>query len=111
MRMSDIRRATNLIFGDTKLKLGIFGFNGPGTAFTTAPEMFQPTWENSLTVAEMADSLGIEAQIPYQRWKAAATSAKSRCLESTTWAAAVSARTAASCVMATTHVPSLAPVV
>lgn len=109
--MSDIRRATNPIFGDNKLKLGIFGFNGPGTAFTTAPEKFNPTWENSNTVAQLADSLGIETLIPYQRWKSAATSTKSSAMESTTWAAAVSARTAASCVMATTHVPSLAPVV
>jgi alkanesulfonate monooxygenase SsuD/methylene tetrahydromethanopterin reductase-like flavin-dependent oxidoreductase (luciferase family) len=109
--MTDIRSATNPIFGDNKLKLGVFGANGPGTAFTTVPELFQPTWENSIQVTQWADQMGIEANIPYQRFKAFNRHDLSQSMESSAWASAVCARTTDSCVMATTHVPTLAPVV
>lgn len=111
MSSSDPRSGTNPIFGSNKLKLGLFGFNGPGVAFTTVPELFKPTWANTDRIARIVDSIGIEALVPYSRWKAFHRHDHGQSLETSTWAAAVSARTTHACVMTTTHVPAYAPVI
>jgi alkanesulfonate monooxygenase SsuD/methylene tetrahydromethanopterin reductase-like flavin-dependent oxidoreductase (luciferase family) len=107
----DLRSATNPLFNDNRLKLGVFGANGPGVAFTTVPELFKPTWANSSAVARLADQTGIETIVPYARWKALGKSDHSRSFETSTWASAVSAQTHQSCVMSTTHVQAYHPVV
>jgi alkanesulfonate monooxygenase SsuD/methylene tetrahydromethanopterin reductase-like flavin-dependent oxidoreductase (luciferase family) len=109
--MRDSRGGTNPLFNSNRLKLGVFGINGPGVAFTTVPELFNPTWENSLAVGRLADRVGIEAIVPYARWKALGHSDHSRSFETSTWASAISAQTGDSCVMSTTHVQAYHPVV
>jgi alkanesulfonate monooxygenase SsuD/methylene tetrahydromethanopterin reductase-like flavin-dependent oxidoreductase (luciferase family) len=109
--MPDPRGGTNPLFNNNRLKLGVFGANGPGVAFTTVPELFKPTWENSSAVGRLADRVGLEAIVPYARWKALGTSDHSRSFETSTWASAVSAQTSESCVMSTTHVQAYHPVV
>lgn len=109
--MSDPRCETNPIFGANRLKLGVFGLNGPGVAFTTVPELFDPTWANSDEVTRIADAMGIEALVPYSRWKAFHRKDHGQALETSAWAAAASVRTHRACVMSTTHVPAYAPVI
>lgn len=111
MAIDDPRSETNPIFGRNKLKLGVFGVNGPGVAFTTVPELFKPTWANSDEVTRMADALGVEAVVPYARWKAFNRHDHGQALETSSWAAAASARTSHACIMSTTHVPAYAPVI
>jgi dimethylsulfone monooxygenase len=52
-----------------KVKLGIFGINGKGTANTRVPNFRRPTWEANLRAARLADDAGLEAIVPYARWK------------------------------------------
>ena len=109
--MDDPRSDTNPLFNANKLKLGIFGTNGPGVAFTHVPELFKPTWKNSSQIAVQADRLGIETIVPYARWKAMGTSDHSRSFETTTWAAALSDRVDYSSVMSTMHIQAYHPVI
>src|SRR4029450_6069239 len=47
---------TNALFNDNRLKLGVFGLNvSNGCAATTAEGHLQPTWQNNLDIAVMAD--------------------------------------------------------
>src|SRR2546422_7162671 len=49
-------RSTNALFNDNRLKLGVFGLNvSNGCAATTAEGHLQPTWQNNLDIAVMAD--------------------------------------------------------
>ena len=61
--------ALNPIFGPNKLKLGIFGTNGKGTSNTLMPGFHRPTWDANLRTAKLADDAGLEAIVPYARWK------------------------------------------
>jgi alkanesulfonate monooxygenase SsuD/methylene tetrahydromethanopterin reductase-like flavin-dependent oxidoreductase (luciferase family) len=48
----------------------VFGLNvSHGCAATTAEGHLQPTWQNNLDMAVMADRAGIEALVPLARWK------------------------------------------
>jgi len=107
------RDATNPIFNANKLKLGVFGINGPGTVMTTHPDRFTPTWQASLAVAQIADRAGFEAVVPYSRWKpfGPAGHVTGTTLDTFTWAAGVSALTRNSGVFATCHTPTLHPLV
>ncbi|MGK2909491.1 MAG: LLM class flavin-dependent oxidoreductase [Sphingobium sp.] len=108
--MTDSRSLTNPLFNDNRLKLGVFGANGPGVAFTSVPELFKPTWENSSAVGRLADRIGLEAIVPYARWKAIRSDHASS-FETSTWAAAISAQTQRASVMSTTHVQAYHPVI
>ena len=53
---------TNALFNDNRLKLGVFGLNvSNGCAATTAEGHLEPTWQNNVAIAVMADRAGIEA--------------------------------------------------
>ncbi|HVG51824.1 MAG TPA: LLM class flavin-dependent oxidoreductase [Xanthobacteraceae bacterium] len=103
----DPRAATNPLFNDNRLKLGIFAANGSGGAMTTVPEQFQLTWPNTLDVAQEADRAGLEALVPYARWRSfvGPEHRSGRVFESLTWAAGLAAQTNYSAVMSTCHVP------
>ena len=65
---------TNALFNDNRLKLGVFGLNvSNGCAATTAEGHLQPTWQNNLDIAVMADRAGIEALVPVSSIKATGT--------------------------------------
>ena len=49
--------------GENPLKLGIFCTNTL-SALTTVPELFKPTWDNCVRVAQLADAMGLEAIVP-----------------------------------------------
>jgi len=85
---------TNALFNDNRLKLGVFGLNvSNGCAATTAEGHLQPTWQNNLDIAVMADRAGIEALVPVARWKGfgGKTNFNGTCFETYTWAAGLAA--------------------
>lgn len=109
----DPRAATNPLFGTNKLKLGVFALNAEINVMTTAPEKFNPTWTNGVTVAEIADRAGYEALVPYARWGSWGPGAQhytARSFENLTWAASIAAKTRHACVMSTIQVATLHPI-
>ncbi|WP_439815644.1 LLM class flavin-dependent oxidoreductase [Zavarzinia sp. CC-PAN008] len=103
----------NPLFGPNRLKLGVFGSNGPGITMTRAPQLYRPTWANTVAVARAADEAGLEALVPYARWHpfGPPEHPSGHTFETMTWAAAMAALTQRICVMATCHVPMFHPIV
>jgi FMNH2-dependent dimethyl sulfone monooxygenase len=107
-----INRSPNPIFNDNKLKLGTFCTNTIPN-MSTVPEILQPTWANTLASAHLADNAGLEAIIPIARWKGylddKAEHPSNTVFETFTWAAGVAAATKYSAVFATSHAPTMHP--
>ncbi len=110
-RRDDPRSATNPLFGDNRMKLGVFAFNGAAATMTTVPEQYELPWPNSRDVAREADQAGFEALVPYARWRSFvdAEHRSGRVFETLTWAAALAAATSHSAIMSTCHVPLVHP--
>jgi len=111
--MAGVKNSTNPIFNDNKLKLGTFCTNTiPNMSFV--PEMRMPTWENTLAAARLADEAGLEAIVPIARWKGYLDEKPEHrsniILETFTWAAGMAASTKYSAVFATSHAPTMHPV-
>ncbi len=67
-KFEELRRATNPLFNDRKLKLGTFCTNlSGGCAFTTMPGTLDITWPNTLRLAQIADQMEFEALVPVGR--------------------------------------------
>ena len=107
-------RTENPIFNANKLKLGIFGLNGKGTANTTAPEVHRPEWKRVRKAAQLADVMGLEAIVAYSRWKAHEAGKLEHqsgvILDPFTWAAGIAEATQHAGVFATSHAPTIHPV-
>ncbi|GAA1857926.1 hypothetical protein GCM10009836_42600 [Pseudonocardia ailaonensis] len=104
----------NPIFGPNRLKMGLFGLNGKGTANTLVPEVHTPTWEKNLRAAQLADAAGLEAIVPYARWKGHQVGRPDHpsgvVLEPFTWAAGIAQATRHAAVFATSHAPTMHPI-
>ena len=74
-KIDDARRVTNPLFNDDKFKLGVFGFNGKAAQLTHGPGP-DVTWARSSLIAGLADAAGLEAIVPYTRWRAALRSTR-----------------------------------
>ncbi|MEJ7685549.1 MAG: LLM class flavin-dependent oxidoreductase [Variovorax sp.] len=111
---SDSRASTNPIFGPNKLKLGVFGLNGKGTANTLVPEAHKPEWPTIIKASQMADAAGLEAIVAYSRWKGHELGKLDHpsgiVLDPFTWAAGVAQATKYSAVFATSHAPTIHPI-
>jgi dimethylsulfone monooxygenase len=108
------RALTNPLYGANRLKLGVFGANvSNGCAATTAPGHLELTWANSRDIVETADRAGFEAAVPVARWRGfgGATNFNGTCFETLAWAAGMGALTRHEAVFATTHVPTIHPIV
>jgi len=69
-KLNELRRATNPLFNDRKLKLGTFCTNlSGGCAITTMPGTLDITWPNTVRLAQLADEMEFEAIVPVGRWK------------------------------------------
>lgn len=105
----------NPLFGGNKLKLGLFCTNGPGAAITLAPEAHDVSWDFSLRTAVAADQAGLEAVVPYARWKAYAENRPGHktgtVFDPFAWAAGLAAVTENIEIFATSHAPTLHPIV
>lgn len=108
------RRATHPIFNDQPLKLGLFGTNcSYGLTISHAETTYEPTWEHTLKIAQKADALGLEALVPVARWRGfgSTTNFNGTCFETYTWATGLAALTSNIGIFATSHLPTLHPIV
>ena len=106
-------RASSM-YGDNRLKLGLFGFNCEGgMAITTAPENWSPTWQNNIEVARKAEEAGLEFVLPIGRWRGygGKSDFQGISLETITWAAGLLANTNRLTVFGTIHAPLFHPIV
>ncbi len=109
----DPRSKTNPLFGQNKLKLGLFGVNvSSGCAITTVEERFRATWSETLAISQIADRFGYEALVPVARWKGfgGETNFNGTNFDTYTWAAGIAQATQRVGVLTTSHVPTVHPV-
>lgn len=98
---------------ENRFKIGIFAANcSGGIACTTVPERWEPTWENNLAIAKMADEAGLEFMLPLGRWAGygGETDHNGTSFETITWAAGLLAATQNIMAFGTVHVALLHPV-
>jgi alkanesulfonate monooxygenase SsuD/methylene tetrahydromethanopterin reductase-like flavin-dependent oxidoreductase (luciferase family) len=106
--------SSNALHGGNRFKLGLFGLNVDNAcAITTIDGVFRPTWPNVRTLTALADAAGFEALVPVARWRGfgGETNFNGACFETFTWAAGVGGATERAAVFATSHVPTIHPIV
>lgn len=105
---------TNPLFNSNKLKLGTFCSNTVAN-MTLVPEQWRPTWANCLEAARVADEAGLEAVVPIARWKGYLDDKpdhpSNEVLDVFTWAAGLSQATRYSSILATSHAPTMHPLI
>jgi FMNH2-dependent dimethyl sulfone monooxygenase len=107
------RRENVPLYNEQKLKLGLFGTNcSYGLTMTTAPTTYEATWPHTTAIAQRADAMGFEMLVPIARWRGfgGTTDFNGECFETYTWAAGVAAATENIQVFATSHVPTVHPI-
>jgi dimethylsulfone monooxygenase len=108
------RRETNPLLNDQPMKLGLFGINcSYGLIVSHAPSSYEVTWEHTKSIAQQADRMGLEVLVPVARWKGfgGSTNFNGNCFETYTWAAAIAEATEHIAVAATSHLPTVHPIV
>jgi alkanesulfonate monooxygenase SsuD/methylene tetrahydromethanopterin reductase-like flavin-dependent oxidoreductase (luciferase family) len=108
------RRLTNPLLGDQKMKLGLFGSNcSYGLIMSHAPSNYKITWEHTKEIARRADEIGFDVMVPVARWKGfgGSTNFNGNCFETYTWAAGIAEATERIAVAATSHLPTIHPIV
>jgi dimethylsulfone monooxygenase len=108
------RREHVPLYNDQKLKLGLFGTNcSYGLTMTQAPTTYRPTWDHTVAVAKRADQMGFEMLVPIARWRGfgGSTDFNGECFETYTWAAGLANETDSIQLFATSHVPTVHPIV
>jgi FMNH2-dependent dimethyl sulfone monooxygenase len=106
--------SSNALYSANRFKLGLFGLNVDNAcAITTIDGVFRPTWPNVKTLTTLADAAGFEALVPVARWRGfgGKTNFNGACFETFTWAAGVGGATERAAVFATSHVPTIHPIV
>ncbi len=106
-------RTGTRIFNANRFKLGLFGQNcSGGITMTGAPERWDPSWDNNVAAARLADEAGLEFLLPVARWHGYQGEADpaGASLETLTWAAGLLAATDEVVIFATVHVPLVHPV-
>ena len=110
----ETRRRLNPLFNDNKLKLGLFGVNvSNGCAITTVEDRHTVSWPTNLAIAQRADKYGYEAMVPVARWRGfgGESNFNGTNFETYTWAAGLGQATKDICVLTTSHVPTIHPIV
>jgi alkanesulfonate monooxygenase SsuD/methylene tetrahydromethanopterin reductase-like flavin-dependent oxidoreductase (luciferase family) len=103
----------NPLYNDRRLKLGTFSTNlSGGCAISTIDGTLKADWPSTMTLARMADEMEFEALVPVGRWKGfgGVTNFNGAGFESYTWASAIGAATRNSTVFATSHIPTVHPI-
>ncbi len=112
-KMQELRAKTNPLFNNRKLKLGTFCTNlDYGCAMSTIDGTLRINWPNTLALAKIANEMDFEALVPVGRWRGfgGKTNFNGPGFETYTWAAGIGASVDKSCVFATSHVPTVHPV-
>jgi dimethylsulfone monooxygenase len=102
------------MYSANKLKLGLFGANcSSGRAVTMVEQRWSGSWQDNLTLARMAEAVGIEFMLPIGRWKGYGgdTDYQGITLETLTWASGLLAKTERLVVFGTVHAPLIHPVI
>lgn len=97
-----------------KLKLGLFSFNvSGGMMATTVPSTYELSWQHTRDIALKAESMGFEALVPVGRWRGfgGKTNFAGASFETYSWAAGLAEATERIMVFATSHVPTVHPIV
>ncbi|MGW6898940.1 LLM class flavin-dependent oxidoreductase [Streptomyces sp. NPDC054919] len=107
---------TNPVFGSNRLKLGVFATNGRGPSQTLVPEAHSATsWDMSLRTSQVADQAGFEAIVAFARWKGYLEDRPDHrsgdVMDPFTWAAGIAQATEHAAVFATSHAPTMHPIV
>jgi len=113
LRVESLRRASNPLYNDNRLKLGTFCSNlSGGCAISTIDGTLKADWPSTLELARTADRMGFEALVPVGRWHGfgGVTNFNGAGFESYTWAAGIGAATTKAGIFATSHVPTIHPV-
>jgi alkanesulfonate monooxygenase SsuD/methylene tetrahydromethanopterin reductase-like flavin-dependent oxidoreductase (luciferase family) len=108
------RRMHVPLYNDQKLKLGVFAINcSNGVNISHAPTSHRITWEHQLAIARRADAMGFELLLPVARWRGfgGTTDFNGESFETYTWAAGLAQATKNIMVAATSHVPTVHPIV
>ncbi|MBQ0826838.1 LLM class flavin-dependent oxidoreductase [Streptomyces tagetis] len=108
------RRETNPLLNDQPMKLGLFGTNcSYGLIMSHAPSSYEITWEHTKSIARQADRMGLEVMVPVARWKGfgGSTNFNGNCFETYTWAAGLAEATENIAIAATSHLPTVHPIV
>lgn len=109
----ECRRQSNPLYNARKLKLGTFSTNlEGGCAISTIDGTLKADWPSTLTLAKLADEMEFEALVPVARWKGfgGVTNFNGPGFETYSWAAGIGASTKYSAVFATSHVPTVHPI-
>jgi alkanesulfonate monooxygenase SsuD/methylene tetrahydromethanopterin reductase-like flavin-dependent oxidoreductase (luciferase family) len=95
------------------MKLGLFGTNVSfGCTVSHAETSFVPTYEHNVEIARKADAAGMEMLVPVGRWRGfgGTTDFNGENMEVYTWAAALATQTEQIMLFATSHVPTVHPI-
>jgi len=112
--MEQDRLDTNPVFGRRKLKFGTFQTNlDSGCVMSGLDGRLEITWPNTVALAKLADDMEFEAIVPVARWRGfgGAHNPQGPGFEAYTWAAGISASTARSGVVSTSHVSLNHPII
>src|SRR5262249_37933184 len=110
---ADPRRGSNPLFNDRKLKLGTFCTNlDYGAAITTIDGTLRISWPATLALAKLAEEMEFEALVPVGRWRGfgGVTNFNGAGFECFSWAAGIGASTTHPALFATSHVPTVHPI-
>ena len=112
-RPDQLREALNPLFNDRELKLGTFSSNlSHGCAISNIEGTLKADWPSTSALAAMAEAMDFEALVPVGRWKGfgGTSNFNGAGFESYTWAAGIGAQTKKAGVFATSHVPTVHPI-
>jgi FMNH2-dependent dimethyl sulfone monooxygenase len=107
-------RQTHPLYNDQPMKLGLFGTNcSYGLIMSHAETTYRATWEHTLQVARTAEAIGFEALVPIARWRGfgGTTNFNGNCFETYAWAAGLAQATERIGIFATSHLPTMHPIV
>jgi FMNH2-dependent dimethyl sulfone monooxygenase len=103
----------SLLHGNA-LRLGLFGANCvSGRTYARLAERWDASWEHNLSLAHLAEEVGIECMVPIARWKGygGVSNPNGASFESLAWACGLLAATQRLMVFCTVHVPLHHPIV
>jgi len=94
------------------MMLGVFGTNSSGSAgIHTVPSSFEVSWDQSVTIAKMADDMGFELFMPLSRWRGfgGKSDYAGETYETLTYMAGIAAVTRRVMTIVTLHLPMVHP--
>jgi alkanesulfonate monooxygenase SsuD/methylene tetrahydromethanopterin reductase-like flavin-dependent oxidoreductase (luciferase family) len=112
-RADELREVRHPVFSDRALRLGTFSSNlSGGCAISTIDGTLRADWPSTSSLAAMGDAMDFEALVPVGRWRGfgGPTDFNGAGFESFTWAAGVGSATTSAGIFATSHVPTIHPI-